>query len=234
MMVFAVIPAYNEEKNIVSVVKGLKKQVKKVIVVDDGSTDRTRQLAQRAGATLVNIKKNQGKGNAMRLGAKKAIEMGAEAVFFLDSDGQHDPLDLRKFKDGLKDADAVFGYRAGKKPWFKKIGNGLADFGFAILFGRRIKDVLCGYRAFKAGKIPCWRENRYFVEIEMAELAVRGGLKIKQVPVKTTYPKNVHRSLTGIGYKGMNIWHSLETVWKLLSLRIKVWFGRREVEWLKQ
>src|SRR5262245_16612710 len=92
--VVAVIPAFNEDKYIASVVLKARRQVDEVLVVDDGSSDQTRALASEAGATVLTHAINQGKGAAIRSGLRWALEAQAEAAVLLDGDGQHRPDDI--------------------------------------------------------------------------------------------------------------------------------------------
>jgi glycosyltransferase involved in cell wall biosynthesis len=110
LKVVAAIPCFNTEKHIAAVVKSASKYVDQVIVVNDGSHDRTAKAARDAGALVINHEKNMGKGAAMKLAAKEAK---ADVIVFLDGDGQHDPSEipllLRPVIDGQ--ADLVIGSR---------------------------------------------------------------------------------------------------------------------------
>ncbi|WP_236950981.1 glycosyltransferase family 2 protein [Methanobacterium subterraneum] len=90
MRIITIIPAYNEETAILNVVKGVKKY-SDVLVVDDGSTDKTAILAKNVGATVIKHWKNIGKGAAIKTGLKSAIEDDYDFMVLLDGDGQHDP-----------------------------------------------------------------------------------------------------------------------------------------------
>src|SRR5438552_11421153 len=91
----AIIPAYNEDKYIASLVLKARRQVDVVVVVDDGSSDETAALAREAGAVVILHEGNQGKGVALRSGLTWAVEHGAEAVVLLDGDGQHRPDEIQ-------------------------------------------------------------------------------------------------------------------------------------------
>jgi glycosyltransferase involved in cell wall biosynthesis len=93
-MKIAVIPAYNEESVIGSVVLKTKKYVDKIIVVDDGSRDDTARIAELAGAEVFHIENNLGYGNALYLGLKRALELKADITIVLDADYTHDPEDI--------------------------------------------------------------------------------------------------------------------------------------------
>ena len=100
--VWAVIPAYNEEKNIANIVKKTKKYVNDVVVVDDGSKDKTKELGEKAGAVVLRHILNLGKGAALKTGCDYAFKRGAEYVIALDADAQHNPYDIPRFIEKLK------------------------------------------------------------------------------------------------------------------------------------
>lgn len=112
-MLIAIIPAYNEERFIGSVVLKAKKFVDTVMVVDDGSSDLTAEIAQTAGAVVVPMGHNRGKGAALNFGFQKARELGAHAVVILDADGQHRPEEIPTVLAPIQEerADIVVGSR---------------------------------------------------------------------------------------------------------------------------
>ena len=107
------IPAWNEQASIAEVVELVRQQrlCAEILVVDDGSTDRTAEEALKAGARVVSLPFNVGVGGAMRTAFLFAQREGFEAVVQVDADGQHDPSDLGSLFDGLHDADIVVGSR---------------------------------------------------------------------------------------------------------------------------
>ena len=115
--VIVVIPAFNEERLIGSVVLKTLCYPVTVIVVDDGSTDLTAELAARAGAQVVRLPENQGKGAALNAGVEKALEYDPDAVVLIDADGQHLPGELPVLLAPVLEgrADVVVGSRYMKK-----------------------------------------------------------------------------------------------------------------------
>jgi glycosyltransferase involved in cell wall biosynthesis len=198
MNIFVVVPAFNEEKRIGAVLSQLAKTRFPVVVVDDGSTDDTpRVLSQytthRPPLTVLTHRVNLGKGAAMKTGAEYAFSQGAEAVIFMDSDGQHKVEDLPKFLEALKTGkyDIVFGSRnlGMGVPFERYVGNKLASILVNQLFGIYVSDLVCGFRAIteSAFKKLDWESAGYGVETEMVVRC--GTLKLKhcEVSVATLY-----------------------------------------------
>jgi len=192
MKIFIIVPAFNEAKRIGKVLHDLKKVNLPVIVVDDGSKDKTYQVAQRYGFNVLRHSINLGKGAAMKTGAIAAFSLGADAVIFIDSDGQHKVSDLPKFIKVLQSGkfDVVFGVRDMLKvPFIRRVGNSIASLLVWSFFNIRVLDLLCRYRAItkKAfGKIE-WYSDGYSVETEMVALTGKNSLKHCEIPVSTVY-----------------------------------------------
>src|SRR5439155_1877457 len=112
--VVIVIPAYNEKRSIITVIRGLKQQgFVRLIVVDDGSSDRTNELARQEGVILLRHILNRGLGGALGTGINAALRLGAEFIVTFDADGQHDPHDVGRLLDPIEngEADVVIGSR---------------------------------------------------------------------------------------------------------------------------
>ncbi|KKH18691.1 dolichyl-phosphate mannose synthase [Methanosarcina mazei] len=108
----AAMPAYNESHSIADVIQGCKKYVDRVVVVDDGSTDNTVDIAESLGAYVVRHEVNQGYGAALRHCFEAARNLGASSMVIIDSDGQHDPSEIPKLLEPLRDGfDLVIGSR---------------------------------------------------------------------------------------------------------------------------
>ena len=108
-----ILPAYNEEVSIGSIVLLTRFYADNVIVVDDGSSDRTAEVARKAGAEVIVHKVNQGKGAALKTGFTAAVSLGADVIVTMDSDGQHNPADIPKLVEPILkgEADMVNGSR---------------------------------------------------------------------------------------------------------------------------
>lgn len=218
MKILIVVPAFNEEKRIGAVLAGLKKAKQKIIVVDDGSTDKTYQIAQRYTPYVFRHRVNLGKGAALKTGTEAAFDMGADAVVFIDSDGQHNTKELPLFIEKLElgNYDIVFGSRnlGYGVPLDRYLGNKMASVTISLLFGVYISDLICGFRAItrKAFKKLNWESTGYGVETEIAILTARKGLRYCEVPVSTLYYDKV---------KGVTILDAFGIFFQVLKWRIK-------------
>ena len=192
MNIYIVVSAYNEAKRIGKVLNDLKRTNLPVIIVDDGSKDETYQVAKRSGFIVLHHGVNLGKGAAMKTGALAAFNLGADAVIFIDSDGQHRINDLPQFVGALKTGmfDVVLGVRDLLKiPFVRRFGNSIASLLVYYLFNIRVLDLLCGYRAVnkKAFKKINWKSSGYSVETEMVAMTGKYRLRHCEVAISTVY-----------------------------------------------
>ncbi|GAG78552.1 unnamed protein product, partial [marine sediment metagenome] len=164
----------------------------KIIVVDDGSTDRTAQIAKDLGATVIQHKKNMGVGAAMRTGINYAKKIKPDIIVTLDADGQHDPSDIpRLIKPILSgEADFVIGSRRLEKCQDMKqinvIGNKILNLIVSVLIRKRIKDSQSGFRALNQNSIMTLNleGDKTYVQEMIIELCLKGK-KIKEVFIET-------------------------------------------------
>jgi glycosyltransferase involved in cell wall biosynthesis len=150
-MITIVIPAYNEEKTIADVVRGVMANAPdaRVLVIDDGSTDNTLKRATDAGAEVIRHPTNKGNGACLKT-ALRSLKGGIIAV--LDADGQHDPTELPRILDQLKDFDLVVGARNFSNQEgspLRNLGNRLLRGLASFLAERDIPDLTSGFRAFR-------------------------------------------------------------------------------------
>lgn len=220
MRIFVVVPALNEQKRIGKVIKGLKKINLPVIIVDDGSTDDTFRVASRfKNVTVLRHKINLGKGAALKTGSIAAFNLGADAVIYMDSDGQHKVEDIENFTTKLKEEgyEVVFGSRnfGVGVPLIRYLGNKLASLLINFLFGIYVTDLICGYRALtkKAFEKMGWESAGYAVETEMVIKTGEYGLKHCEVPVQTVYYNS---------YKGVTILDAISILFDVLYWRLKL------------
>ena len=213
--VWVIIPAHNEEKHIEKVIKEAKRFANNILVVDDGSKDKTSVIAENSGAFVLNHIVNLGKGAALKTGCEYAIKEGAEKIVALDADGQHDPKEIPKFVKALDKADIVFGYRRLNKsmPLVFRYGNWFIFFMTKLLFGLKIVDTQCGYRAFRSevyNKIK-WNSNDYSMESEMIANTGKAHLKYGQIPIETIYSDT---------YKGTTVLDGIRIVLNMVWWKI--------------
>lgn len=209
--VWVVIPAHNEEKNIGRVIEKTRKFSENIVVVDDGSEDKTAIIAEKSGAFVLKHIVNLGKGAALKTGCEYAIKNKAEKIVVLDADGQHDPNEIPNFVKALNKADIVFGYRRLNKnmPFVLRYGNWFIFFITKLLFGLKIIDTQCGYRAFKANvynKIK-WNSTNYSMESEMIANTGKAHLRYSQIPIETIYSDK---------YKGTTIFDGIRIVFNMV------------------
>jgi glycosyltransferase involved in cell wall biosynthesis len=190
----AIMPAYNEELCISGIILGSKKYVDKIIVVDDGSTDNTAEIAELAGAKVITHHSNMGKGAALKTGFEAAKR--SEIIVTLDSDGQHNPKEIPKLIAPIinGEADIVNGSRyinGNKKdtPSYRRIGQTVLDKATNLGSGLDITDSQSGFRAFIGHSLPIFRFNHsdFAIESEMLMDAANAGLRIKEVEIGVRY-----------------------------------------------
>lgn len=199
MKVIAAIPAYNEEKSIAKVILRTQKKADKVIVVDDGSTDETSEIAKALGALVFRHRKNLGYGSAIKTCFEAAKELNADTMVILDGDGQHNPDEIISLVEKIKEGfDVVIGsrfIRKNKIPKYRKFGINILN--LAIRRTRiNVSDCQSGYRAYSKKAIERINpeENGMSASIEILLQAQTNGLKFCEVPIACDY--NVDKSST--------------------------------------
>lgn len=200
MKIVAVIPAYNEEKNIDGIVRQTKKEVDETIVVNDGSKDNTAILAKMAGAFVINHNINKGYGIALKSGFNHALKINADIVVLLDADAQHNPKEIQRVVEPImqKMADMVIGSRFLsdiKMPFYRKFGIKIITMFTMLLTGHKITDAQSGFRGFSREVLRSidLEESGMGVSVETIFKVVKGGFKILEVPITCQYEKIVHR-----------------------------------------
>lgn len=207
-----VIPAYNEENTIGSVVLKTRRQADNIIVVDDGSTDATADIASDAGAVVVRHAHNRGKGQALNTGFQKARELNADIVVTIDADGQHLPEEL----DGVvapvltEKADLVVGsrYLSGgngvprHRIWGHKVFNLITGW----TSGTLSTDSQSGFRAFSRAALDrvSFSSTGFSVESEMQFLAREHKLRLFEAPVTIRYDQKPNRPVLNHGLIVLN------------------------------
>lgn len=195
----AVIPAYNEEKHIGDVVRRTRRQLDHVLVVDDGSTDKTAEQARGAGGEVIVHPHNCGKGESIKTGLRHWLERQFDFVIILDADGQHRPEEIERFVAAAVSATApklVLGNRmedVGRMPLLRRLVNRYMSRRISRVCGHEIPDTQCGFRLLHRQLIPELLDgaDRFEYETEMLIIASRKGFRIDSVPISTVYSDEV-------------------------------------------
>ena len=190
--IIALIPAYNCEASIASVVERTLQQGLHVLVVDDGSSDGTAAAAGGAGAEVLRHPHNRGKGHALWTGFRRALELGASHIVTLDGDAQHDPAELELMLRHVPDGDLIIGRRRldpRQMPASRLFGNLVSSFWISLFCLRLLPDTQSGYRVYSRRLLRCIPQNggRFETETEILVRACRLGKNVRWVPVATIY-----------------------------------------------
>ena len=201
MRICALIPAFNEAPYIANVVERALQHVAEVVVIDDGSVDGTADIARTAGATCLQLPKNQGKASALRAGIAYAREHNFTHVITLDGDGQHLPEDIPVIIRAAEEtgADLIIGARSfdralmpGPRYFSNVFGSRLAS----ALVGCEIRDSQSGFRLFRLDKLDAAKLRSRYYELEMEILIkmARSGRTIAHAPIRSVYDDGHARS----------------------------------------
>jgi len=194
----ALIPAYRAEATVGAVVRGSLRHVPRVLVVDDGSPDRTSEAGREAGAEVLRLDVNGGKGTALRAGLDRLLARGDPAsapthVALLDADGQHDPDDLPRLLEAARTGDPfVIGSRMDESesiPAYRHRTNEIGSRILSRMTGHEIEDAQSGYRVVAADLLRRLSLNArgYIIETEMLLKAAPYLRRFGHVPVRAIY-----------------------------------------------
>jgi glycosyltransferase involved in cell wall biosynthesis len=188
-MIF-LLPTLNEEEGLQEVLPRIRKHFpkSKILIVDGGSTDRTKEIAEKFGCDFF-VQSGRGKGNGI-IEAMERIR-DSETVAVLDADGSYEPLDVKKMMESLETNSIVLGTRLSKgneKAFTRSnlIGNKLLNLAASVLFLKRINDMLTGIRVFKCKTLKDLnlKAQNFEIETEMTLRCVRRGVKIIEIPCR--------------------------------------------------
>jgi len=195
--IIAVIPAYNEENSISDIILTTKKYIDHIIVYNDGSLDKTGEIALKCGVDLIGNSKRKGKGYALRCLFKEAIKSNPDIIITIDADGQHDPNEISKLIKPIiiGQSDMVIGSRFLKDSILemsslRRFGSRIINVLHNILFNFQVKDTQSGFRAFskKAFNVVIKSKNTgYFIESEQLIIAFNDGIRVTEVPANILY-----------------------------------------------
>ena len=197
MRTLVVIPAWNEEAALPDVLRGLAEHCPDldVLVVDDGSKDRTADVARAAGVAVAVLPYNLGIGGALRTGFRYAVRRGYDRAVQFDADGQHDPTEVPLLLAALDDgADMVVGTRfAGgldadyQVGFVRRRAMRLLHVGVRMLSGRDFSDTSSGFRAFSRPMLELFARQYpvdYMDSVEALLVACNAGMRVVEVPVR--------------------------------------------------
>jgi glycosyltransferase involved in cell wall biosynthesis len=190
----AVIPCLNEEATIGPLVSGVRRHASTVFVVDDGSSDKTAIIAQRAGAEVLRQNRSSGKGAALQTGWRFAFQRGFRWALTLDGDGQHSPEDIPKFFRCAENEQAhlVVGNRMdqpAEMPFVRRFVNRWMSKRISKIAHQPLPDTQCGFRLMN---LRPWHElpihsTHFEIESEVLLAFVFAGYRVDFVPIRVIY-----------------------------------------------
>jgi len=200
LKVCVLMPTYNNDRTLKRVIDGVLEYTDNIIIVNDGATDTTSQiLKEYSQLEQIQIPKNKGKGNALRVGFKRAEELGYHFAITIDSDGQHFPEDISVFVEKLENSETknllLIGARNMDQesvPGSSSFGNKFSNFWYKLETGIDLDDTQSGYRLYplkEINKIKFYT-TKFEFEIENIVKAAWRGITVKNVPVKVLYDES--------------------------------------------
>jgi glycosyltransferase involved in cell wall biosynthesis len=220
MKVIVAVPAFNEEVSIGSIVLSSLKNADKVVVIDDGSSDNTSEIAHMASAEVISHKKNEGKGSSIKDAFEYAKKDNADILVLIDGDGQHNPDEIPKLLDPIKkgETDIINGSRyingnGHNTPKYRRVGQEVLNLMTNAGTNVRITDSQSGFRAFSKRTFDSFtfHEHGMAIESEMLIDAANANLKIKEVPISVRYDIGNCSTYDPVS-------HGLSVLWKVTIL----------------
>jgi glycosyltransferase involved in cell wall biosynthesis len=218
--ILALIPAYNEELWIGRLLDRLEGYAHKddVLVIDDGSSDRTAEIAREHGVSVLSNAQNRGKGFSLRRGFEYALEKGYGWVVTLDADYQHDPKEISDMIDLSEDADIVVCSRwaeLSRMPRDRFLSNRLSSMVASIAAGQRLEDAQCGFRLIRTSLFRRIKltTSRFDTEPELLIKAALAGARIVTCPIHVRYgaeTSSINRCIDTLRFIVM----TLKLLWK--------------------
>ncbi|MFC4727753.1 glycosyltransferase family 2 protein [Coralloluteibacterium thermophilus] len=200
--VVVLIPALNEERSIAQVLDSVLALGLPIIMIDDGSEDRTAEIAAERPVTLIRHAQRGGKGNALRAGFREALAQGYDGVLTMDADGQHVAADIPRILAAAArhPGHIVVGARIvnrHRQPRYRRVANGFADWGVGWACGQRLIDTQSGQRYYPRAAVECGdlaSEGFVFESDILIEAAWRRGVRVAAVPIESRYHAEFRRS----------------------------------------
>ncbi|ODN42755.1 glycosyltransferase family 2 protein [Piscirickettsia litoralis] len=204
MEIIAIIPALNEEKTLQAVIEGTLEYIQNIIVISDGSTDRTQAIINQYPVQCIQNPTRLGKGASLLKAFALAKEQQADAVLTLDADGQHLPQFLPDFINAATHypESLLIGVRQNKTahaPKLRHMANCIADFWISWAAGSRLKDTQCGYRLYPIKSLPktseqCSLSDGFSDESRLLINSLWQGYSCLGVPISTIYKEDARPS----------------------------------------
>lgn len=195
------IPALDAASSVGSVVEESLRHMPDVIVVNDGSTDRTSEAARAAGAVVLDHPKNLGKGGALKTGFRYALEHGFDAVISVDADGQHLPAEIPRFVSAWKEtgADLIIGSRShlfAQMLARRRMANQFSAAAISTASRLPISDSQSGFRLYSKRLLTTLpiAANGFDAESEVIVRAGKAGLKVLMIPIELGFVNGITTS----------------------------------------
>jgi len=216
MSLLVCIPAYNEAKNIGELIQKTLKFTKSIVVCDDGSSDKTSEIAKKSGAFVIRHNSNKGKGSALKSLFNYAKNSDFDVIVTIDGDGQFMPEEIPKLIKPIQhgSSDIVIGYRfqdENDMPKYRKIGNKILDHASSIASELSLRDTQSGFRSYskKAIETITFTNTGFSADSEIIIDAARKGLKISEERVSVLYNTGGKTSTINPIHHGISVFGSL-------------------------
>ncbi len=220
------IPAYNEVLTIRSVVKQCLQYTNQILVIDDGSSDKTVEVIQDLPIQVVRHEKNAGKGQALLTGFAFWLDHAVSGVITIDADGQHDPSDFSKFFERIVQLpnSIVIGARTKNTenaPKYRLFANKTADFFISLAARRSLNDTQSGFRYYPISFLTNYvkqkqQPHRFAFEVGILVSAVRSGLPVQYVDIQSCYPDAARKSH----------YHPVKDTWRIIKTVVRMIFKK--------
>lgn len=223
-LLYIVIPAFNEANALADVIKDIRQEnFKEIIVVDDGSLDNTYEIAKKEGCIAIQHNINRGKGAATQTGLDAARLLGADIVVTMDGDGQHFPEDARALVDALRKSksDVVIGSRLLMKdglPLSRRVMNIIGNIVTYLFYGVYVSDSQSGFRAYNRKSLKSINSNmdRYEFESDSLSQLKSANCKISEIPIRVKYTEHSKNKYNGLAVPSQNLLNGFKMLYRML------------------
>lgn len=220
-----IMPAYNEAVNLPQVIPQVRAAAPgyDLVVVNDGSRDRTAQVAERLGATVVTLPNNLGYGGAVQTGFRYAVRHGYDLAVVIDADGQHDPAGISVLADAVTSgaADVAIGSRFRgqmnyRQPWIKRVGMAIFAWTVSRITGREVTDPTSGFQALNAAALHFFAFDNYpsdYPDADTLLILHYAGFRVVEAPV------TMRERIAGVSmHSGWKPFYYVGKMWLAISM----------------